>query len=110
MSHFIICSISIITFGIPNGHARTQLEQAMHRGLSEDCTTPSGVFLIASAGQTLAHVGSSHCMQTIGTVAIVFARSMKSTWISEWPRCVSHSEQAFIDARITRRCNRLLNV
>src|SRR6185436_467597 len=94
MSHFIICSISIMTFGTPNGHARTQLEQAMHRGFCDDCTTPSGVFLMASAGQTLAHVGSSQCMQTIGTVAMVLSLSMKYTWIKECPRCFSHSEQA----------------
>jgi hypothetical protein len=95
MSHFIICSIPTITFGTPNGHARTQLEQAMHRGFSDDCTTPSGVFLIASAGHTCAHVGSSQCMQTMGTVAVVRGLSMKSTWISECPRWVSHSAHAF---------------
>ena len=70
----------------------------MQRGLSDDCTTPSSPFLMASAGQTCAQVGSSQCMQTVGTVAIVFARSMKSTWIIDTPRCVSHSAQAFTQA------------
>ena len=94
MSHFIISSGSMCTFGTPNGHASTQFEQAMQRGFSALRTTPSSPFLIASAGQTSAQVGSSQCMQTIGTVAIVFGRSMKSTWIIETPRWVSHSAQA----------------
>src|SRR5678815_5019361 len=95
MSHFIICSAATMTFGIPKGQASTQLEQAMQRGLRDDCTTPSSVFLIASAGQTWAQEGSSQCMQTDGTVAVVCRRSMKSRWIIDWPRCVSHSEHAF---------------
>jgi hypothetical protein len=33
---------------------------------------------MASAGQTNAHVGSSQCMHTMGVVAMVFVRSMKS--------------------------------
>ena len=49
---------------------------------------------MASAGQTWAQVGSSQCMQTKGTVAVVCRRSMKSRWIIECPRWVSHSEQA----------------
>src|SRR5439155_23110499 len=93
-SHFIICSSSLFIFGIPNGQASTQLEQAMHRGFNADCTTPSSVFLIASAGHTSAQVGRLQCIHTIGTVAVVFCRSMKSTWIREYPRCVSHSAQA----------------
>ena len=43
--------------------ASTQFRQPMQRGFSDDCTTPSGVCLIASAGQTWAQVGSSQCMQ-----------------------------------------------
>ena len=64
MSHFIICSYSGISFGMPNGHASTQLEQAMQRGFSDEPTMPSSSFLIASAGQTCAQVGSSQCQQT----------------------------------------------
>jgi hypothetical protein len=37
-------------------------------------------------------------MQTVGTVAMLFVRSMKSTWIIGVPRCVSHSAQAFSQA------------
>jgi hypothetical protein len=52
--------------------AKTRLQavdqQPMQRGLSELCTTPSGVFLIASAGHTRAQIGSSQCMQTCGAV------------------------------------------
>jgi hypothetical protein len=40
----------------------------MHRGFRALWTTPSPVRLIASAGQTSAHVGCSQCMQTMGTV------------------------------------------
>src|SRR5947209_8969527 len=68
MSHFIIRENSVCIFGTPNGHARTQLLQAMQRGLRAVCTTPSPVRLIASAGQTSAQVGESQCMQTTGTV------------------------------------------
>src|SRR5262245_60409068 len=95
MSHFIICSGPSMTLGMPNGQASTQLEQAMQRGFNEDWTTPSSVFLMASAGQTSAQVGSSQCMHTKGTVAADWRRSMKSRWIMDWPRCVSHSEHAF---------------
>src|SRR5262245_63449253 len=95
MSHFIICSGPARTLGMPKGQASTQFEQAMQRGLSDDCTTPSSVFFMASAGQTCAQVGSSQCMQTKGTVAVVCRRSMKSRWIIDCPRCVSHSAQAF---------------
>src|SRR4051812_23698552 len=98
MSHFIICSSRGIIFGTPKGQASTQLLHATQRGLRADWTMPSSVFLMASAGQTSAHVGSSQCMHTVGTVAIVFARSMKSTWIMGVPRCVSHSAQAFSHA------------
>jgi hypothetical protein len=85
--------------GTPNGQAISQLRQATQRGLSEDCTTPSSVLLMASAGQTSAQVGLSQCMQTVGTVAVVVPRSRKSTWIMDTPRCVSHSEQAASQAR-----------
>src|SRR5687768_15813450 len=98
MSHFIICSSSLFIFGMPNGQASTQFEQAMHLGLSDDWTTPSSVFLMASAGHTSAHVGRSQCMHTVGTVAVVLRLSMKSTWIMGYPRCVSHSAQAFTHA------------
>ena len=64
MSHFIIWSGSLSYFGTPNGHASTQFEQPMQRGLSELWTTPSAVCLIASAGQTCAQIGSSQCMHT----------------------------------------------
>ena len=36
----------------------------------DDITTPDSFLLIASAGQTCAHVGSSQCMQTVGTVPV----------------------------------------
>jgi hypothetical protein len=64
MSHFIICCSGSIIFGIPKGQARTQLLQAMQRGFIEEWTIPSSPFLIASAGQTCAQVGSSQCQQT----------------------------------------------
>src|SRR5215471_9778075 len=99
MSHFIIWSSSAAYFGTPNGHASTQFEHPMHRGFSEDCTTPSSVFLIASAGHTSAQVGSSQCMQMVGTVAIELSRSRYSTVIIGWPRCVSHSLHAFSHER-----------
>ena len=70
----------------------------MQRGFRADVTTPSSFFLIASAGQTSAQVGSSQCMHTVGTVAMELARSMKSTWIIDVPRWVSHSAQAFSQA------------
>ena len=70
----------------------------MQRGLREDWTTPSGVFLMASAGQTWAQVGSSQCMQTWGVVWTVFARSTYSRWIMEVPRWVPHSAQACTQA------------
>jgi len=57
MSHFIIWSISAKYFGTPNGHASTQFEQPMQRGLSADSTTPLSVCLMASAGHTCAQVG-----------------------------------------------------
>jgi hypothetical protein len=94
MSHFIIWSISAMYFGTPNGQASTQLEQPMQRGLSADCTMPPSVCLIASAGHTCAQVGSSQCMHTIGAVCVVVARSMRSRWISDWPRWVPHSMHA----------------
>jgi hypothetical protein len=94
MSHFIISSKSDIILGTPKGHASTQLLHAMHRGLRADCTTPSGLRLIASAGHTSAQVGESQCMQITGTVCVVWGRSMNSRWIIECPLCVSHSEHA----------------
>jgi hypothetical protein len=75
MSHFIISFISVCIFGTPNGQARTQLLQAMQRGFLAVCTMPSSVRLIASAGQTSAHVGESQCRQTTGTVCVECARS-----------------------------------
>src|SRR5215813_10440487 len=91
MSHFIIRSNSLIILGTPNGQASTQLLQAMQRGLRAVITRPSLVRLIASAGQTSAHVGDSQCMHTAGTD---WLRSTYSRWIIECPLCVSHSEQA----------------
>src|SRR5579884_526343 len=95
MSHFIICSYSGKILGIPKGHANTQFEQPMQRGFSDDCTTPSSPFLIASAGHTIAQVGSSQCQQTYAAVAVVTCRLMKSKLIMDLPRCVSHSSHAF---------------
>src|SRR5579862_6820211 len=94
MSHFIIRYISVCIFGTPNGHASTQLLHAMHRGLRADCITPSPVRLIASAGQTSAHVGESQCMQITGTVCGDVAGSIASSWIMEWPLCELHSVHA----------------
>src|SRR5436190_12037663 len=94
MSHFIISENSVFIFGTPKGHASTQLLQAMQRGLRAVCTTPSSVRLIASAGQTSAHVGESQCMQTTGTVCTEIGRSTYWRWIIEMPRCVSHSLHA----------------
>src|SRR6185369_1855787 len=76
MSHFICRCICVLYFGTPNGHALTQLRQSRQRGLSADITTPPSETLIASAGQTSAQVGSLQCMQTVGIVAVVSARSM----------------------------------
>src|SRR3954454_6825291 len=95
MSHFIICSYFGTILGIPKGHASTQFEQAMQRAFRADCTMPSSPCLMASAGHTWAQVGSSQCQQTYAAVAIVSARSMKSKLTIDWPRCVSHSSQAF---------------
>ena len=75
MSHFIIRCRSVAILGTPNGQARTQLLQAMQRGLRAVWTTPSSVRLIASAGQTSAQVGDSQCMQTTGTVWVERERS-----------------------------------
>src|SRR6478609_8023039 len=98
MSHFIICSYSGINFGIPKGHASTQFEHPIHRGFSDEPTMPSSYFLIASAGQTCAHVGLSQCQHTYAAVAIVSGRSTKSKLIIDTPRCVSHSSHAFRQA------------
>src|SRR5215813_1143644 len=95
MSHFIICSYAGTSLGIPNGQARTQFEQPMQRGFSDDPTIPSSYFLMASAGQTCAQVGSSQCQQTNAADAMLSRRSMKSKLIIETPRWVSHSSQAF---------------
>ena len=76
MSHFIIRFIWVCILGTPNGQANTQLLQAMQRGLRAVCTTPSPLRLMASAGQTSAHVGESQCMQTTGTVWGELPRSM----------------------------------
>src|SRR5262245_66228889 len=94
MSHFIISSKPTFIFGTPNGQERTQLLQAMQRGLRAVWTTPSLVRLMASAGQTSAHVGVSQCMHTIGSVCGEAARSTYSRWIIEWPLWVSHSLHA----------------
>src|SRR6476469_8390819 len=94
MSHFIMSSYSTFILGTPNGQASTQLEQAMQRGLRAVCTTPSPVFLMASAGQTSAQVGEWQCMHTTGTVWVERARSTYSRWIIGWPRWVSHSVHA----------------
>src|SRR5579859_3977201 len=94
MSHFIICSYSGKILGMPKGHARTQFEQPIHRGFNEDWTMPSSPFLIASAGHTMAQVGSSQCQQTYAALAVVPCRSMKSKLIIDLPRWVSHSAQA----------------
>src|SRR5499426_950040 len=75
MSHFICRCISVLYFGTPKGHALTQLRQSRQRGFNAESTTPSSVALIASAGQTSAHVGSTQCMQTVGMVAVVSDRS-----------------------------------
>jgi hypothetical protein len=66
----------VLYFGTPNGQALTQLRQSRQRGFKADMTTPSSFILIASAGQTRAHVGSVQCIQTVGIVAVVSARSM----------------------------------
>ena len=66
----------------------------MQRGFWADCTMPSSVCLIASAGQTSAQVGSSQCMHTIGAVSVVMARSTQSRSMSERPRWVPHSMHA----------------
>ena len=67
----------------------------MQRGVRADWTMPSGVFLMASAGQTLAQAGSSQCMQTTGAVCGEAPGSTYSRWIIDSPRCVSHSAQAW---------------
>src|SRR5437764_12931862 len=98
MSHFVIRSYSGTSLGMPNGQASTQFEHAMHRGFSDEPTIPSSYFLIASAGQTCAHVGLSQCQHTYAAVAMVSRRSTKSKLIMETPRCVSHSSQALRQA------------
>src|SRR5215469_13894097 len=95
MSHFIICCSGSIIFGIPNGQASTQLLHAMQRGFSEEWTMPSSPFLMASAGQTCAHVGSSQCQQTYAADVMLSRRSIKSKLIIDLPRWVSHSSQAW---------------
>ena len=67
----------------------------MQRDARADWTTPSAVFLMASAGQTFAQAGSSQCMQTTGTVCGETSGSTYSRWIIDCPRCVSHSAQAW---------------
>src|SRR5947209_20358626 len=98
MSHFIIWLISALYLGTPKGQARTQLEHPIQRGFRELCTIPSGVFLMASAGQTCAQPGSSQCMHVCGVVCTLSARMMVSRWIMETPRCVAHSSQACMQA------------
>src|SRR4051812_40031993 len=98
MSHFIISSKPTFIFGTPNGQASTQLLQATQRGLRALWTTPSSVFLMASAGQTSAQVGESQCMQTTGIVCVDVLRSTYSRWIMACPLCVSHSLHACTQA------------
>src|SRR4030095_10145810 len=98
MSHFIISLKPVFIFGTPNGHASTQLLHEMHRGFRAVCTTPSSVRLIASAGQTSAHVGEAQCMQTTRAVCQECARATYSRWIIAWPLCVSHSLHAWTHA------------
>jgi hypothetical protein len=98
MSHFIIRSSSTFIFGTPKGHARTQFEHATQRGFAAVWTTPRSSCLIASAGQTRAHVGSSQCMHTTGAVCTPVARWTYCKWIIECPRCVPHSAHACTQA------------
>src|SRR2546423_15253662 len=98
MSHFIMISGPAYSSGTPKGQARTQLPQAMQRGLRALCTTPSAVRLIASAGQNSEQVGCSQWMQTTGAVWVLWERSTNSRWIMEWPGGVSHSVQAWTQA------------
>jgi hypothetical protein len=86
MSHFIICCSGIIIFGMPKGQAITQLLQAMQRGLRAEKTIPSSPFLIASAGQTCAQVGSSQCQHTYAAELMLSFRSIKSKLIIDFPR------------------------
>src|SRR5262245_18664213 len=95
MSHFIMICCSLNSSGTPKGHAITQFPHAMQRGLRALCTTPSPVRLIASDGQTSAHVGCSQCMHTTGTVCTDSVRFTYSRWIIDSPRCVSHSVHAW---------------
>src|SRR5215472_848072 len=94
MSHFIICCSGSIIFGIPKGHASTQLLHAIQRGFKDEWTIPSSPFLMASAGHTCAQVGSSQCQQTYAAEVMLSRRSMKSKLIIDFPRWVSHSSQA----------------
>ncbi|KYF80678.1 hypothetical protein BE18_02980 [Sorangium cellulosum] len=94
MSHFCICWISILMIGTPNGHASSQFPHEMHRGLRLECTIPFSSTLMASAGQTDAHVGSAQCMQTIGAVWSDTPGATRSTCTIGSPRCVWHSEHA----------------
>src|SRR6266581_4276405 len=73
----------------------------MQREGSACCTTPSGVIRIAITGQTWAQgaTGSWQCIQTVGCVATLIPRSMKSTITILSPLCESHSRQAASHAR-----------
>ena len=95
----LLLTAALVYFGTPKGHAYTQFEQPMQRGLSELWVTPSSVCLIASAGHTRAQIGSMQCMHTWGAVCTLSARMIVSRWIMETPRCVSHSSQACMQAR-----------
>src|SRR3569623_2581199 len=57
--------------------------------------------MIASTGQTCAQgaTGDSQCMQTVGCVATLSPRAMKSTIIMLSPLWESHSRQAASQAR-----------
>ena len=99
MSHFIIWSISAMYFGTPNGQASTQFEQPMQRGFNADCTMPFSVCLIASAGHTSAHVGSSQCMHTIGAVWVV-VRAVDGLEVDQRPAPVRAAFFARLHARL----------
>ena len=75
MSHFIIRFMPVFILGTPKGQARTQLLQAIQRGGRAVSLESKLVRLMASAGQTSAHVGELQCIQIIGAVCVETARS-----------------------------------
>src|SRR5262245_30610556 len=94
MSHFIMSSKPTFIFGTPNGHDRTQLLQAIHRGLRAVCTTPSPVRLMASAGHTSAQVGVAQWTRPTGSDSSDGAPVSNSESLSEWALWASHSLHA----------------